>query len=66
MEEPFGLEEHGDEQPVRSIDPVCGKAVDEDRAAGKRSFWGQTYYFCSAGCRAAFEQTPELYAGQQR
>ena len=26
---------------------------------------GQTYYFCSAGCRAAFENDPAAHLGDQ-
>ena len=42
-------------------DPVCGMTVDEKKAAATASFQGQRYYFCSAGCKAAFEKTPERY-----
>lgn len=43
-------------------DPVCGMQVDERRAAGQSEYKGKTYYFCSAGCKAAFDQNPERYA----
>lgn len=43
-------------------DPVCGMQVDEKKAAGKADYKGRTYYFCSAGCKMAFEQSPEKYA----
>jgi Cu(I)/Ag(I) efflux system membrane fusion protein len=46
-------------------DPVCGMAVDEARAraaghAVERG--GKTFYFCSDGCHAAFEASPDKYA----
>ncbi|HWC02728.1 MAG TPA: YHS domain-containing protein [Methylomirabilota bacterium] len=44
-------------------DPVCGMTVDEKKAAATASFQGQTYYFCSAGCKATFEQAPAKYVG---
>ena len=46
-------------------DPVCGMDVDEKKAAGKSEYNGQTYYFCSPGCKKAFDQEPEKYAGKQ-
>lgn len=36
--------------------------IDERNAAGKVEHKGKTYYFCSAGCKTAFEQSPEAYA----
>jgi Cu+-exporting ATPase len=45
-------------------DPICGMQVDEQNAAGKSEQGGQTYYFCSAGCKAKFDENPEQYAGQ--
>ena len=43
-------------------DPVCGMQVDEQRAAGRSEHRGQTYYFCSEGCKKKFDQDPEQYA----
>jgi YHS domain-containing protein len=43
------------------IDPVCGMEVDPKHAAGKSEYNGQTYYFCSLGCKLAFDQEPEKY-----
>jgi len=42
-------------------DPVCGMTVDPKRAAGSSVYQGQTYYFCSAGCRASFDLNPARY-----
>ncbi len=42
-------------------DPVCGMAVDPKTAAGKSEHKGKTYYFCSIGCRKAFDKEPEKY-----
>ena len=46
-------------------DPVCGMTVDEASAAATSEYRGQTYYFCSKGCKAAFDKEPEKYATQQ-
>ncbi len=46
-------------------DPVCGMDVDPKTAAGKSEYKGQTYYFCSKGCKASFDKNPEKYVGQK-
>jgi YHS domain-containing protein len=45
----------------KMIDPVCGMEVDPDTAAGESEFQGQTFYFCSPGCKSAFDRDPEQY-----
>ena len=45
-------------------DPVCGMDIDPATAAGKSEYNGQTYYFCSAGCKKSFDKEPEKYVGQ--
>lgn len=47
-------------------DPVCGMDVDEKQAAGKSEYKGQTYYFCSVGCKKAFDKEPEKFVGQAK
>jgi YHS domain-containing protein len=42
-------------------DPVCQMQVDEKQAAAQAQHQGQTYYFCSQGCKAKFEQNPQQY-----
>jgi YHS domain-containing protein len=46
-----------------AVDPVCGMDVDERKAAGSSDYQGQTYYFCSSGCKAAFDKDPEKFVG---
>lgn len=43
------------------IDPVCKMEVDPATAQWKSEYKGKTYYFCSPGCKAAFEKEPEKY-----
>ncbi len=46
-------------------DPVCGVPVSVKKAedAGRKSTRsGKTYYFCSAECKAKFDENPEKYA----
>jgi YHS domain-containing protein len=45
-------------------DPVCNMEVDEQSAAGRSQYQGQTYYFCTESCKSEFEQNPEMYANQ--
>ncbi len=42
-----------------AIDPACGVSVDPDAAAVSVDHDGQTYYFCSEGCRDHFVADPE-------
>jgi YHS domain-containing protein len=46
-------------------DPVCGMDIDPKTAAGKSEYQGQTYYFCSAGCKKAFDKEPHKYVKAQ-
>ncbi len=55
-----------------AIDPTCQMKVDNDNPPGGSSeYQGTTYYFCSTGCKVAFEQDPESHLsgpapGQQK
>ena len=46
---------------AQHTDPVCGMQVDEQNAAAQSEYEGQTFYFCSEGCKEKFEQNPEQY-----
>lgn len=48
-----------------AIDPVCGMEVDMSNPAGTSEYNGQTYYFCSPGCKRAFDKEPEKYLSGQ-
>ena len=47
-------------------DPVCGMEIDPKQAAGTSEYNGQTYYFCSVGCKKAFDKEPEKYVGNAK
>jgi YHS domain-containing protein len=53
---------------VRSMakDPVCRMEVDEKKAAATFDYKGKTYYFCAAGCKDKFAQTPEKFIQQEK
>ena len=44
-------------------DPVCGMKIDSNSAAGQSQYQGQTYYFCSAGCKQKFDANPTQFVG---
>ena len=43
------------------VDPVCGMVVDTARAEATSEHRGNTYYFCSLGCKAKFDRKPEAF-----
>ena len=43
------------------VDPVCGMHVDEETAAAKTDYKGETYYFCAVGCKERFEENPDKF-----
>jgi len=45
-------------------DPVCGMEVDEKKTTNTATHQDQTYYFCGAGCKKAFEKAPNKYLGE--
>ncbi len=47
-----------------AIDPVCGMTVDTQTAAGKSTFEGQDYYFCSTACKVEFDDNPGKFRGE--
>ncbi len=50
-----------------AIDPVCKMQVDEKKAAATSDYKGKKYYFCSVGCKKAFDEKPEKYlAGKSK
>jgi xanthine dehydrogenase accessory factor len=48
-------------KPAEALDPVCGMTVAADGTSRPLEHEGVTYYFCSAGCRSAFEKDPAAY-----
>jgi len=48
---------------IMEKDPVCGMDVDPKTAAGKSTYQGKTYYFCSPGCKREFDKEPQKFVG---
>jgi len=42
-------------------DVVCGMMVDPKTAAAFSQYRGTTFYFCSKGCKIAFDKNPGKY-----
>jgi YHS domain-containing protein len=47
-------------------DPVCGMEVDQKSAAAESEYQGRTYYFCSPGCKNAFDKEPQKYVSKSQ
>ncbi|MCW2540030.1 MAG: hypothetical protein JWN95_1755 [Frankiales bacterium] len=60
--EPAGSLDRIGGQPA--VDPVCGMTVNVASAEHAAEHQGTRYYFCGAGCRAAFLTDPESYLTQ--
>jgi len=48
--------------PGKAVDPVCGMTVDPAAASHRADHDGETFHFCSAGCRNKFVADPQRYA----
>src|SRR5450755_2156695 len=42
-------------------DPVCGMTIDPAKSPHRFAHRGETYHFCSAGCRTKFAADPQTY-----
>jgi Cu+-exporting ATPase len=59
-----GAQHSGGNAPVR--DPVCGMSVDPGTSEHRFDYRGETYHFCSAGCRTKFIGDPAQYLDNSR
>jgi Cu+-exporting ATPase len=56
--------DHGDHHPDGKAtvrDPVCGMSVNPATSQHRFDYRGETYHFCSAGCRTKFAADPGQY-----
>lgn len=58
-----GYPDDGEDETMAK-DPVCGMHVDPAKAAGTSEYEGQTYVFCSAGCKRKFDSNPKQYTSK--
>ncbi len=52
------------ETTTMATDPVCGMTVDPATARRTSECRGRTFYFCSPGCKKAFDAEPATYVGE--
>lgn len=48
-------------EATKATDPVCGMSVDPATSKHRFEHQGQTFHFCSAGCRTKFAADPAKY-----
>jgi len=51
------------ERQQSTIDPVCGMSVDPATAEYRSVHDGQSYNFCSRGCKESFDKDPGKFVG---
>jgi Cu+-exporting ATPase len=54
-----------DESATKVHDPVCGMMVDPTTSQHRFERHGETFHFCSAGCRAKFAADPAKYLARK-
>ncbi|WP_024512932.1 heavy metal translocating P-type ATPase [Bradyrhizobium sp. ARR65] len=53
---------HGHRHEAQTVrDPVCGMSVDPATSKHRFDYRGETFHFCSAGCRTKFAADPAKY-----
>lgn len=57
--------DHG-EGAAKVIDPVCGMTVDPATSMHHLTHHGETFHFCSAGCRSKFAADPAKYLAKEK
>ncbi|WBL78983.1 heavy metal translocating P-type ATPase [Bradyrhizobium xenonodulans] len=70
---------HGDQAPhahhhghdhgaaaTKVLDPVCGMTVDPATSKHSLTHHGETFHFCSAGCRGKFAADPAKYLAKDK
>jgi Cu+-exporting ATPase len=56
---------HGETKPL-ARDPVCGMSVDPATSKHRFDYRGETFHFCSAGCRTKFAADPGKYLDKSK
>jgi class 3 adenylate cyclase/YHS domain-containing protein len=63
----FAAVREGERNSARlPVDPVCRMAVDPEHGAGRLSYEGVEFYFCSLDCAGAFAADPAKYSSGAR
>jgi P-type Cu+ transporter len=57
----------GENAAVATVkDPVCGMSVNPETSKHRAEHDGETYHFCSAGCRTKFIADPDRYLSPEK
>ncbi len=56
-----GHDHHHADAKTLARDPVCGMSVDPATSKHRFDYRGETFHFCSAGCRTKFAADPAKY-----
>jgi Cu+-exporting ATPase len=51
---------------TKVLDPVCGMSVDPATSKHRFEHHGETFHFCSAGCRTKFAADPAKYLAKEK
>ncbi|MFB6446265.1 heavy metal translocating P-type ATPase [Bradyrhizobium tunisiense] len=51
---------------AKVLDPVCGMSVDPATSKHRFDHHGETFHFCSAGCRTKFAADPAKYLAEDK
>ncbi|MFT4119767.1 heavy metal translocating P-type ATPase [Bradyrhizobium sp.] len=51
---------------TKVLDPVCGMTVDPATSKHRFEHHGETFHFCSAGCRTKFAADPAKYLAKEK
>ncbi|MBR0982477.1 heavy metal translocating P-type ATPase [Bradyrhizobium liaoningense] len=58
---------HGHGEAASKVhDPVCGMTVDPTTSKHRFEYHGETFHFCSAGCRTKFAADPANYLAKDK
>src|SRR6201987_2332595 len=57
---------HHDASISNVLDPVCGMSVDPATSKHRFEHQGETFHFCSAGCRTKFAADPAKYLDKRK
>jgi len=60
------MNEKASDNAHMATDPVCGMAVDPHAGKPTEAFRGQSYHFCSEGCRSKFAKDPGRYLDKDK
>ena len=58
--------EHHADGKTTVRDPVCGMNVDPATSKHRFDYRGETFHFCSAGCKTKFTANPEAYLDKSK